>query len=68
MKNRWLVAVTLLVSVGLGSGMTQAETSVGDQVPDFELIGSDGKTYSSTQLKGRKAFVIAWYPKAFTGG
>ena len=48
--------------------MTHAETSAGDTVPDFELIGSDGKTYSSKQLKGKKAFVIAWYPKAFTGG
>ena len=44
MKTRWLIALTLLGSLGLGSGMTQAETSVGDQVPDFELIGSDGKT------------------------
>jgi len=68
MKTRWLIALTLLASLGLGSGMTQAETSVGDQVPDFELIGSDGKTYSSKQFKGKKAFVIAWYPKAFTGG
>lgn len=68
MKNSWLTALTLLASLGLGSGMTHAETSVGDQVPDFELIGSDGKTYSSKQLKGKKAFVIAWYPKAFTGG
>jgi len=48
--------------------MSQAETAVGEQVPDFELVGSDGKTYTAKQFKGKKAFVIAWYPKAFTGG
>ena len=40
---------------------------VGDQAPDFEMVGSDGKTYKLADLKG-KAVVIAWYPKAFTGG
>ena len=68
MKTRWLMSLVLLASLGFGSGMTNAETAVGDQVPDFALIGSDGKTYSSKQFKGKKAFVIAWYPKAFTGG
>ena len=29
--------------------------------------GSDGKTYSLSQLKG-KHVVLAWFPKAFTGG
>jgi peroxiredoxin Q/BCP len=68
MKTRWLMSLVLLGSLGFGSGMTNAETAIGDQVPDFALIGSDGKTYSSKQFKGKKAFVIAWYPKAFTGG
>jgi peroxiredoxin Q/BCP len=41
--------------------------NVGDQAPDFTLPGSDGKTYSLAALKGR-AVVLAWFPKAFTGG
>ena len=45
-----------------------AELSVGDAVPDFELTGSDGKTYKLSQFKGKQAVVIAWFPKAFTGG
>ncbi len=45
-----------------------AEVSVGDAVPAFELTGSDGKTYTNKQFEGKKAIVIAWYPKAFTGG
>jgi peroxiredoxin Q/BCP len=45
----------------------QAELKVGDPAPDFELQGSDGKTYKLSDLKG-KAVVLAWFPKAFTGG
>ncbi len=40
----------------------------GDVAPDFSLKGSDGKTYKLSQFKGKKAVVLAWYPKAFTGG
>ena len=41
---------------------------VGDKAPDFKLKGSDGKEYTLKQFKGKSAVVIAWYPKAFTGG
>jgi peroxiredoxin Q/BCP len=41
---------------------------VGDKAPEFELKGSDGKTYTSKEFLDKKAVVIAWYPKAFTGG
>jgi len=43
------------------------ELKVGDKAPDFTLQGSDGKTYSLSQLKGKNV-VLAWFPKAFTGG
>jgi thioredoxin-dependent peroxiredoxin len=42
------------------------ELKVGDQAPDFTLPGTDGKTYTLSQLK--KNVVLAWFPKAFTGG
>jgi thioredoxin-dependent peroxiredoxin len=45
-----------------------AELKVGDPAPPFSLPGSDGKTYSLDQFKGKSAVVIAWFPKAFTGG
>ena len=41
---------------------------VGDQAPDFTLQASDGKTYSLADYRGKKAVVIAWFPKAFTAG
>ncbi len=43
------------------------ELKVGDVAPDWSLAGSDGKTYKLSGLKG-KAVVLAWFPKAFTGG
>jgi len=41
---------------------------VGDRAPDFELKGSDGKTYKLSDFRGKKMVVVAWFPKAFTGG
>ncbi len=41
---------------------------IGDPAPDFELKASDGKTYSLSDFKGKQAFVIAWFPKAYTSG
>ena len=62
---RTLVATALL---GLMASGAQAELKVGDKVPDFALKGSDGKTYELAQFKDKKVVVVAWFPKAFTGG
>ena len=47
---------------------TEGELVVGDPAPDFRLTGSDGQTYTLSQFKGKQPVVIAWFPKAFTGG
>jgi hypothetical protein len=44
-----------------------AVLNVGDPAPDFKLPGSDGKEHSLSGYKG-KTVVLAWFPKAFTGG
>ena len=44
-----------------------ADLKVGDVAPAFSLQGSDGKTHSLSAYKG-KTVVLAWFPKAFTGG
>ncbi len=41
---------------------------VGDMAPDFSLEGSDGVTYQLSDFRGTRAVVVAWFPKAFTGG
>jgi len=43
------------------------ELKPGDPAPDFELTGSDGRPYRLKDLAGQ-AVVLAWFPKAFTGG
>jgi peroxiredoxin Q/BCP len=40
---------------------------VGDQAPNFSLQGSDGKVHTLSEYLGTTV-VIAWFPKAFTGG
>ncbi len=45
-----------------------AALEVGEKAPDFSLQASDGKTYSMSQFVGEKPVVIAFFPKAFTGG
>jgi hypothetical protein len=43
------------------------ELKAGDVAPDFSLPGSDGCTYRLRDLAGH-VVVVAWFPKAFTGG
>jgi peroxiredoxin Q/BCP len=40
----------------------------GDAAPAFSLPGSDGATHTLADFTGKKAVVLAWFPKAFTGG
>ena len=44
-----------------------ADLKVGDVAPAFSLPGSDGKRHKLSDYKG-KTVVLAWFPKAFTGG
>lgn len=62
-----MIALTAFGLFGL-AGAGAEPLKAGDQAPDFSLQGSDGKTYKLSDFKGKKAVVIAWYPKAFTGG
>ena len=48
--------------------MNTFSLEVGDKAPDFLLEATDGNTYSLQQFLNKEAVVIAWYPKAFTGG
>jgi peroxiredoxin Q/BCP len=68
--TRRVLTTTLGLGVGLAllAGAAAAELKVGDKAPDFAMQGSDGKTYSLEQFRGKSGVVIAWFPKAFTGG
>ena len=62
-----LTAMVSLAAAAAGLRTPQVELKEGDKAPDFSLPGSDGKTHKLADFKGR-AVVLAWFPKAFTGG
>src|SRR6185436_3411609 len=63
------LSMTLALVTLVGStAATAAELKVGDMAPDFKLQASDGKTYQLSDFKGKKAVVLAWFPKAFSSG
>ena len=64
-------AVLASIAMTIGSAASAGELSVGDRAPDFEMLGSDGRSYSLTELLaegGTDGVVLAWFPKAFTPG
>ena len=74
---KWLIGLGVLGMLAAFSGTTPVQgqeateapaPKVGDKAPDFKLVGTDGKTYTSQQFLGKSAVVFAWYPKALTGG
>jgi peroxiredoxin Q/BCP len=65
MKKVLALAAILVLVAG---SVAAADLKVGDAAPNFELPGTDGKTYRLADFKGKSAVVVAWFPKAFTGG
>jgi peroxiredoxin Q/BCP len=64
-------AMCLVVALGLllaCAAARAADLKPGDPAPDFFLVGSDGKTHRLADYRGKQAVVLAWFPKAFTGG
>ena len=65
---RWLSGALVACGLLVGPATARADDlKVGDQAPGFTLPGTDGKTYDLGKLKGGWV-VLAWFPKAFTGG
>jgi len=61
--KRFLLAACL----ALLSPLATADLAVGDPAPDWQLSGSDGAVHQLSDLRGRHV-VVAFFPKAFTGG
>lgn len=74
MTLRTALKVAGSVAVGLVSAITGfrhtsgPELKAGDAAPAFNLPGSDGHTQRLADHTGKRAVVLAWFPKAFTGG
>lgn len=57
--------VALAAGAVLSSAAFSAE--VGEAAPEFTLSGSDGHAHALAEYRGRHV-VLAFFPKAFTGG
>ena len=64
---RALACLTLFTAPAAAQQPALVELNVGDKAPEFSLPGSDGKTHKLSDYAG-KTVVLAWFPKAFTGG
>ena len=62
-----LLVVACLCLLMAPATVLAADLDAGDAAPEFSLRGSDGKTHSLADYAG-KVVVVAWFPKAFTGG
>jgi peroxiredoxin Q/BCP len=67
MKVLWVLTAILALAAFGTTGAEAQDLQVGDDAPAFDLPGSDGNTHSLAQYAGRTV-VLAWFPKAFTGG
>lgn len=63
-----LAAAGLLALAPIGAADEARPLAAGDPAPSFSLPGSDGKTHALADYVGKKAVVLAWFPKVFTGG
>ena len=70
MKSWLKVAASAALSLVTTSAMAQApvQLKAGDMTPAFSAPGSDGKTHTLAESRGKRAVVLAWFPKAFTAG
>ena len=68
MRGVLLAALITAVWVQPAAAAAAEGPAVGEAAPKFSLQGSDGKTYTLSQFRGKQGVVIAWFPKAFTPG
>jgi thioredoxin-dependent peroxiredoxin len=69
MRTGLTVLAAGLLSFGMVAFAEEKDVAKeGEKAPEFKLPGSDGKEYTLKQFAGKQAVVIAWFPKAFTGG
>ncbi len=61
----WLSIACTLALLAVNAAARDLE--IGDLAPAFALQGSDGKVHELSDYRGQDV-VLAWFPKAFTGG
>jgi peroxiredoxin Q/BCP len=59
---------TIGLAVLLAAAAVAPRPTVGTAAPEFSLAASSGKKISLADFKGERSVVLAFFPKAFTGG
>ena len=59
---------TLALAGLLAASAGPARPGPGDPAPAFELLSTSGGTVKLSDFAGKSAVVLAFFPKAFTGG
>ncbi len=67
LKMKRSVCLVLVALMAVASPADE-RPKVGDKVPDFKMQGSDEQEYAATDFVDKQAVIIAWFPRAFTGG
>ncbi len=62
-----LKRILVFIAAAFIASTAAAAPQVGELAPDFTLPGTDGNSYTLSQLRG-KHVVIAFFPKAYTSG
>jgi thioredoxin-dependent peroxiredoxin len=60
--------LSLLLALSAASAPAQSRPQPGEVAPDFTLQATTGKAVSLSDYKGKQVVVLAFFPKAFTGG
>jgi thioredoxin-dependent peroxiredoxin len=68
MNRLALLGIAIALAASGLRAQAPVELNVGDTAPDFSLQASDGKTYKLADFRGKRAVVLAWFPKAATRG
>jgi AhpC/TSA family len=66
-RRRALSAGVLALNLVFAGNLAADELANKHEAPPFALQGSDGKEHRLGDYRG-KTVVLAWFPKAFTGG
>jgi peroxiredoxin Q/BCP len=62
------LALSAAFAMAAGGPLLADALEVGDEAPDFTLAATDGSEVTLSAQIGEKNVVLAFFPKAFTGG
>jgi thioredoxin-dependent peroxiredoxin len=71
MPKTVIVVVFILILGGLAAVLLLAQKThlkPGDMAPDFTLKATTGQSVTLSDFRGQQTVVLAFFPKAFTGG